>query len=139
MIGDQIKKQREKKGLSQDKLAELMGISRPTLGKIEKNKKIVDKDMLISAANALDVDARILAAGELIQTEVLFDGSVEQIKQATDVILQETERLKKLQNEYDKSFAEQKKSRIKKVLLAVFFSLITLEIILLIIYHFSNR
>ena len=135
MIGNQIRKYRESQNMSQDELAKKMGISRPTLIKIETNRKSVDGKMLMSAANALGVDWRILAAGELIPTEVLFGKSVERINQATEKINNEAAEIEKLQQKVDESRKELKLQIIAKGLFVFFAVAIVLEIVALILHH----
>ncbi len=55
-IGQKIRIERTKKGLSQEKLAELTEMSIKTLGKIERGQTDFVISNLISIANALDVD-----------------------------------------------------------------------------------
>lgn len=139
MIGDQIKKYRESKGISQNCLAETIGVSRPTLSKIETNKRAIDIETLMLVANTLKVDWRILAAGELVQAEVFFGGSINKLNQATERIIQETAILEKSQKEYEKSHSDKKMRRLKEGLIAVFSILVLLEIMVLIGYHIYYR
>ena len=55
-IGQKIRIERTKKGLSQEKLAELTEMSIKTLGKIERGQTDFVISNLISIANALDID-----------------------------------------------------------------------------------
>lgn len=55
-IGQKIRIERTKKGLSQEKLAELTEMSIKTLGKIERGQTDFVISNLISIANALDVE-----------------------------------------------------------------------------------
>ena len=55
-IGQKIRIERTKKGLSQEKLAELTEMSIKTLGKIERGQTDFVISNLISIANALNVD-----------------------------------------------------------------------------------
>lgn len=131
MIADQIKKYRESKSISQGQLAQLIGVSRPTLSKIETNKRVIDTETLMAVANALKVDWRILAAGELVQADVLLGDSVERINQATEVIMQETDKLEKLRVKYIESNTEYKMKRIKIMLVLSLSLIILLEIVFL--------
>lgn len=135
MIGDQIRKYRESKNISQSKLAELMGISRPVLSKIETNKKSIDRKLLLSASRALNIDYRMLAAGELIQDDVLLGNSVERINQATERILEESSKLEKTCSEFEDSKIEIKMRRIKLYLVIFFVIMVAIELILLLMYH----
>jgi len=58
-IGIAIHKYRSKKGLSQEKLASLMGISRATISKIENGKFAISIDYLAKFAWHLDFDVRL--------------------------------------------------------------------------------
>lgn len=137
MIGDQIKKYRESKSISQGQLAQLIGVSRPTLSKIETNKRVIDTETLMAVANALKVDWRILAAGELVQADVLLGDSVERINQATEVIMQETDKLEKIRVKYIESNTEYKMKRIKIMLVLSLSLIILLEIVFLWGYRLS--
>ncbi|MBS7254861.1 helix-turn-helix domain-containing protein [Flavobacterium branchiicola] len=55
-LGIHIKKLREKKGLSQQKLADYCGIPRNQIGRIERAKINTGIKTLIRIANALDIE-----------------------------------------------------------------------------------
>ncbi|MBR2525856.1 helix-turn-helix transcriptional regulator [bacterium] len=55
-IGQKVRIERTKKGLSQEKLAELTDMSIKTLGKIERGQTDFVITNLIAIANALDVE-----------------------------------------------------------------------------------
>jgi len=59
IIGGEIRKYREKKGLSQEQLANLMDISRATISKIENGKFAFSVDYLAKFAWHLDFDITI--------------------------------------------------------------------------------
>jgi len=59
-IGKEICKYRFKKGYSQAALAELMGISRATISKIENGKFAISVDYLAKFAWQLNFDIKIL-------------------------------------------------------------------------------
>lgn len=56
LIGQRIKKLRRSKGFSQERLAEIMGISPKYLSNIERGKENPTLDMFIKLANALNVE-----------------------------------------------------------------------------------
>lgn len=59
MIGDKIKEIREKKGITQYRLAQLTGINRTTIKRYEENYiKKISLDNLIKICNALGVDVK---------------------------------------------------------------------------------
>ena len=64
-IGDNIKKFRKAKGLSQDALAKKSKLSENYIGLIERNKKIPSIDSLIKILNALEISADVILADEL--------------------------------------------------------------------------
>lgn len=53
-VGQQIKLMREEKGLSQEELAQRMGISRTTISKIENGKFSFSIDYLLKLSLSLD-------------------------------------------------------------------------------------
>ena len=59
-IGRQIQLLREKKGLSQEQLAEIMQVNRSTISKIEGGKFSVTLDYLIKLAWYLDFNITLL-------------------------------------------------------------------------------
>ena len=59
-FGKNIAKYRKAKGLSQNKLAEILGVSREHLGNIEIGKKTPTMDLLIKIAETLEVKEKDL-------------------------------------------------------------------------------
>ena len=59
-IGKRIKSAREKKGLTQDQLAEQVNLSPMHISVIERGNKLPRLETLINIANVLDVSADIL-------------------------------------------------------------------------------
>jgi transcriptional regulator with XRE-family HTH domain len=57
--GNRIREIRERRGLSQEQLAEIMGINRSTLSKIETGKFAITIDYLYRLAWHLDFDVAI--------------------------------------------------------------------------------
>ncbi|MGI8813309.1 MAG: helix-turn-helix domain-containing protein [Pyrinomonadaceae bacterium] len=62
--GDRIREIRESKGLTQDKLSELAGISKGFLSDIENNNKNLSSQGLLRIANALGASVDYLLRGE---------------------------------------------------------------------------
>lgn len=60
VIGKQIRTFREKKGFSQDELAEIMDINHSTISKIETGKFAISVDYLAKFAWYLDFDISVL-------------------------------------------------------------------------------
>lgn len=63
-VGDRIKKVREAKGWTQDKLADESKVSRGFLSEVEKRGKNISLDLLLRIANALGASVGYLATGE---------------------------------------------------------------------------
>ena len=59
-VGLNIRRIREKRGLSQEKLAAIAGIHRVYMGQVERGEKNVSVMILEKIAKALDVDIRVL-------------------------------------------------------------------------------
>ena len=59
-IGKQIRAFREKKGFSQDELAETMEVNRSTISKVETGKFAITIDYLVKFAWYLDFDISVL-------------------------------------------------------------------------------
>lgn len=60
-IGLQIAEARKKRGLTQAQLAELVGVDRANIGKIETGKYNVSIDILSRVCNAMDCEIKIEA------------------------------------------------------------------------------
>jgi transcriptional regulator with XRE-family HTH domain len=59
-IGDAIKNIREKKGYSQDELAEIMNVNRSTISKIENGKFGITVDYLVRFSIFLDYEFKVV-------------------------------------------------------------------------------
>lgn len=59
-IGKQIREFREKKGYSQDELADIMEVHRSTISKVETGKFAITIDYLVKFAWYLDFDISVL-------------------------------------------------------------------------------
>lgn len=59
-LGDKIKSVREKKGYSQEELADIMQINRSTISKIENGKFSISVDYLIYFSIVLDYEFKII-------------------------------------------------------------------------------
>lgn len=61
MIGERIRDSREKKGYSQDELAEIMEVNRSTISKIENGRFSISIDYIVKFGWFLDFDIVILS------------------------------------------------------------------------------
>ena len=62
--GDRIKEIREKKGMTQEQLAEKAKLSKGFLSDVENNKKNISSQFLLKIANALGASVDYLLSGE---------------------------------------------------------------------------
>ena len=60
VIGKQIRTFREKKGFSQDELAEIMEVNRSTISKVETGKFAISIDYIVKFAWYLDFDISLI-------------------------------------------------------------------------------
>ena len=60
LLGENIKKYRLKKGLTQEKLAEIVDLSREYIIRVEMGHKRISLRKLFEIADALDVDCSML-------------------------------------------------------------------------------
>ena len=65
MFGDNLKKARKEKGLSQEALAEKLNVVRQTISKWEKGLSIPDGDMLIKLSQVLEVSVETLLGSKV--------------------------------------------------------------------------
>ena len=73
-IGKRIRRYRRAKELSQDNLAEMIGLSQVHIGHIETGAVKMSLSTLVSIANALGVSPDVLLSGEAYHsTEILRD------------------------------------------------------------------
>jgi transcriptional regulator with XRE-family HTH domain len=63
-VGERIKKVREARGWTQEKLADESKVSRGFLSEVEKHGKNISLDLLLRIANALGASVGYLATGE---------------------------------------------------------------------------
>ena len=67
-VGDRIRQIREHKRLTQDRLAEITGISKGFLSDVENDKRNVSSEYLLRIANALGASVDYLLTGESANT-----------------------------------------------------------------------
>lgn len=68
-IGRNIRCVRVRRGLTQEELAERLHVSRQTVSNYETGRSRPDVDMLLLAAEKLEVDVQVLLYGEPVQTQ----------------------------------------------------------------------
>lgn len=59
ILGSAIKELRIKKGITQERLAEFLGVQPPTIAKIETGKRFVSSELLAKLCNFFNVDAYV--------------------------------------------------------------------------------
>lgn len=64
VVGDRVRKVREVKGLSQGELAEMIGMARTTVARIEQGVTVPRRSVLMAIAMATGVDRAWLETGE---------------------------------------------------------------------------
>ena len=102
-LGSRIKKLRKQRGMSQQRLAELFGVSRPTITQIE-------------------IGERKISADELIKLAQIFDVSVEHllgIKKEPEVILKETEKKQKIKLQIRINVPQKNLEKFKEVIIYI--------------------
>jgi len=70
MLGEKVKSLRKLKRLTQNDLADLLGLSQSTIGMIEKNRQGASNDTLVKLANALDTTVDYLLSEDEQREEV---------------------------------------------------------------------
>ena len=103
-IGQRIKQQRVKKGLTQEKLAELVGIGPSHMSHLESGKTVASMDVFINLCNVLECSAdeqlcrEIVAAEPMLDfwlTELIADCDTVETKILTDILIAAKNTLRK--------------------------------------------
>ena len=68
-IGKNIRAARLRRGMTQDELAERLHVSRQTVSNYETGRSRPDVEMLLRAAEQLEVDVQVLLYGEPLRPE----------------------------------------------------------------------
>ncbi|MED4843934.1 helix-turn-helix domain-containing protein [Bacillus atrophaeus] len=88
MLGDRLKELRDSKKLTQDKLAEILGISRGTYAHYEINKRKPDYETLIKLADFYGVSTDYLLRGENKETqEKIFNEEAFKLLEDPDTLI----------------------------------------------------
>ncbi len=116
-IGEQIRKMRKAKGLTQDQLAEKSGVGVTHISHIETGKSVPSLEMIIKLVNAFECSADELLCVEVKKavelrnnwlTELVEDCSSLEIKMIANIILALKNSMRRLEVE---RFEEDNKSR----------------------------
>ena len=84
-IGKNIQKRRNALGITQERLAEAVGISVSYMGAVEQGKKLPKLKIFIEIANALHISSDTLLLGVLkIQNEIIASDLTKEISQLTE-------------------------------------------------------
>ena len=70
MLGPKIKELRKRRHLSQDRLAQMLNVSRPTLSRWERNEAVPDSDQLTRIANTFQVNVRYLIDDDMSYEDI---------------------------------------------------------------------
>lgn len=70
-VGDRIREVREHRRITQDRLAEMSGISKGFLSDVENNKRNISSEYLLRIANSLGTSVDYLLKGESSTAETL--------------------------------------------------------------------
>ena len=76
-LGQRIKELREQSGISQQKLAEMLGVSRPTISQIESEERKISADELIKLAAIFNLSIESLVDLEKQPEVILEEGRKE--------------------------------------------------------------
>lgn len=78
-IGRRIRQKRTEKKLTQEALADMVGVTSPHLSNIETGKTKLSLPTLVAAANALSVSPDVLLCDNVMPSRVIFEGEAKQI------------------------------------------------------------
>jgi len=70
MLGDNVKMLRNEMKITQQKLAEVIGVSQSTIGMIEGNNQGASNDTLIKLANALNTTVDFLLSDDIKEIDI---------------------------------------------------------------------
>ena len=102
MLGDKVKELRKKAGLTQQQLANTIGVSRSAIGMLEKNLQGIGNESLLKLADFFDVTVDYLLSNKIVDTDIntdnVFSGPGKVIKD-----IDSTELSKKAERDIKKS------------------------------------
>jgi transcriptional regulator with XRE-family HTH domain len=103
-IGQRIKQKRMEKGLTQEKLAELVGIGPSHMSHLESGKTVASMDVFIAICNVLECSSDELLCREIVAakpmldcwlTDLVADCDAVETKILTDILLSAKNTLRK--------------------------------------------
>lgn len=109
MLGDKVKLLRKKMKITQQKLAETIGLSQSTIGMIESNKQGASNDTLIKLANALNTTVDYLLYDDKEEAEII-------LKDNADIIDDDIRRIERARRKMD----PKNKEKMMKILRSAF-------------------
>lgn len=77
MLGENLKRMRERRGVTQEELAERVHVVRQTVSKWEKGLSVPDADLLMAVAEALQVSVSDLIGVDAVQAKSIEELSVQ--------------------------------------------------------------
>lgn len=78
-IGKRIKIARIRKGLTQESVSDMVGITPPHVSNIETGNTKVSLPTLVAVANSLSVSVDELLADNIIESKVVFEGELKEL------------------------------------------------------------
>lgn len=100
-VGTNVRKLRDRLGLSQDQLAELSGVSREQISRIENGKKKIISTSLHKIADAAGINVRQLMAGLDNSEKIKIGEGLEKYGDKVDGQVSHEDALKLLEEVYD--------------------------------------
>lgn len=111
IIGGKIKRFRKRQGLTQDHLADYLGLDRSTISLIEKGERTIDMDKLEKLANLFGVELSVFFSDDdsMFETDLAFAFRTDQLEQSDleeianfKRIVKNHQKMKRLLGEYEK-------------------------------------
>lgn len=84
LLGQRLRQQRQKKGLTMEQLAEMVGLSKNYISLIERGQKLPSMATLIKIVNSLHISADILLCDEVESVNCVVDEELDQRIKALD-------------------------------------------------------
>ena len=75
MLGENIKTYRQKKGYTQEEVADRLHVTRQTISKWEKNYSVPDAEVFVKLADVLEVQTQIVMRKQLKKNRMLMQSN----------------------------------------------------------------